>query len=237
MKCQNRIFKAFQRWPFFLVQIGRDRTIYTRRTNARSVTGFSVTTGPLERHFQMAELPDAEIIQGLARGDTRAFDRAFAELRAPLYTFLVRLSGRVAIAEELLQETWLRLARSAAELPEHTQLRPWLFTVARNLHRSHRRWALLDVERLRQLAHLPQGATPSPFESAAANRTERALEHALARLPLDQREVLLLCSVSGFEPAQAAAMLGITPEATRQRLARARARMRESLELLERGRP
>jgi RNA polymerase sigma-70 factor (ECF subfamily) len=185
----------------------------------------------------VAELIDAEIIRGLARGDTHAFDRAFAELRAPLYAFLVRLSGRVALAEDLLQETWLRLARSAAALPEHTQLRPWLFTVARNLHRSHRRWSLLDVERLGQLAHLPQSTTPSPFESAAANTTERALEHAIARLPLDQREVLLLCTTSGFEPAETASMLGITPEATRQRLARARAKLRESLELLEKGRP
>jgi DNA-directed RNA polymerase specialized sigma24 family protein len=45
--------------------------------------------------------------------------------------------------------------------------------------------------------------------------------------------VLLLCSVCGFEPARAASMLGITPEAARQRLARGRARLRESLASLE----
>lgn len=181
----------------------------------------------------MANAPDAEIIHGLARGDTHAFDQAYERLRAPLYAFLVRLTGRVALAEDLLQETWLRLARSAATLPPETELRPWLFTVSRNLYRSHRRWSLLDLERLRRIGQLPEAAPASPFEALAASATERALEQALMRLPLEQREILLLCSVSGFEPTQAAAMLGITPEAARQRLARGRAKLRESLASLE----
>jgi RNA polymerase sigma-70 factor, ECF subfamily len=185
----------------------------------------------------VAYSPDAVIIQGLARGDTSAFDDAYATLRAPVYAFLVRLTGRVALAEDLMQETWLRLARSAPQLPPDTELRPWLFTVARNLYLSHRRRAVLDVERLRELGWLPFAASPSPFEVLAADRTERVLEQAIARLPFEQREILLLCSVSGFEPAQAAGMLGVTPEAARQRLARARARIRESLEAHEKVKP
>jgi RNA polymerase sigma-70 factor (ECF subfamily) len=185
----------------------------------------------------VAAPPDSDLIRGLARGDTGAFDRVYERLRAPLYGFLLRLSGRVDLAEDLLQETWLRLARSAAELPAETQLRPWLFTVARNLYRSHRRWSLLDGDRLRELNWLPQQASVSPLEALAASVTECALERAIARLPVEQREVLLLCSISGFEPAQAAAMLGLSAEATRQRLARARAKLRESLELPEKVRP
>lgn len=180
---------------------------------------------------------DSEIIAALARGETRAFDEAYARLRAPVYAFLVRLTGKVALAEDLMQETWLRLARAAPELPPHTELRPWLFTVARNLYRSHRRWAAIDTERLREFGLLPTPASASPFEALAADGTERALEGAIARLPLDQREVLLLCGVSGFDPAQAARMLGVTPEAARQRLARARARLREILVALEKVMP
>ncbi|MEO8183952.1 MAG: RNA polymerase sigma factor [Deltaproteobacteria bacterium] len=133
----------------------------------------------------------------------------------------------------MLQETWLRLARSAAQLPPDTELRPWLFTVARNLYCSHRRWLLLDRERLQQLGWLPAAALPSPFEGAAANAMERAVEAALLCLSLEHREVLLLCSVSGFEPAQAAAILGISDVAARQRLARARAKLREHLDPCE----
>lgn len=136
-----------------------------------------------------------------------------------------------------MQETWLRLARSAPQLPPETELRPWLFTVARNLYRSHRRWSLLDSERLQQLGWLPADAVASPFDGALGNATERALQSALARLPLEQRELLLLCSVSGFEPGQAAEMLGISAVAARQRLARARAKLRESLEPREEASP
>jgi RNA polymerase sigma-70 factor (ECF subfamily) len=84
---------------------------------------------------------------------------------------------------------------------------------------------------------LPPPTLPTPFELLAATATQRTLEQALAGLPLEQREVLLLCSLSGFEPAEAAGVLGITAEATRQRLARARARLRESLALREKVRP
>jgi RNA polymerase sigma factor (sigma-70 family) len=179
------------------------------------------------------EPPDRDVIQGLAQGDPRAFDLAYARLRPPLYSFLLRLSGRPALAEDLLQETWLRLARTATELPPETQLRPWLFTVARNLYRSHRRWSLLDAERLRELGLLPRAAPPCPFEAVAALATERALEQAVAGLPLDHREALLLCVAHGFSPMDAAPILGISPEAVRQRLARARVRLRQELETRE----
>ena len=192
--------------------------------------------GPPGASSELVEPSDPELLRGLASGSPRAFDRVYAQLRGPLYAFLVRLSGRTELAEDLLQETWLRLARSAPQLPHDTQLRPWLFTVARNLYRSHRRWRLLDAERLRQLGWLPEAAQPSPFEALAASTAQRTLERALAQLPLEQREVLLLCSGSGLEPAQVAALLGITPEATRQRLARARAKLRQGLELLEKVR-
>jgi RNA polymerase sigma-70 factor (ECF subfamily) len=173
------------------------------------------------------------IVAGLARGDTRAFDVVYDRYRAPLYAFLVRLTGAVALAEDLLQETWLRLARHSRELPPGTELRPWLFTVARNLYLSHRRWALLDAGRLRELGLLPAAGVAGPFEATAENQALRELEAALAVLPLEQREVLLLCTVSGFEPTEAAAILGISPEATRQRLSRARARLREQLRARE----
>jgi DNA-directed RNA polymerase specialized sigma24 family protein len=89
----------------------------------------------------VAIAPDVEIIHALPRGDTHAFDQAYARLRAPLYAFLVRLTGRAALAEDLLQETWLRLARSAAALPLETELRPWLFTVSRNPEAARQRLA------------------------------------------------------------------------------------------------
>jgi RNA polymerase sigma factor (sigma-70 family) len=172
---------------------------------------------------------DAELVQSLRRGDADAFDRAYARYRGPLFAFLARLCRRRELAQDLLQETWLRLARSATELAPETALRAWLFTVARNLYLSYRRWAVLDADRLQELGLLPGRVTESPFEHAAANQTEARLEHALAELPLKYREVVLLIG-SGIEHAEAARIVDIEPDAFRQRLARARGMLRERLE-------
>jgi RNA polymerase sigma-70 factor (ECF subfamily) len=174
--------------------------------------------------------PDAEreLFHGLQRGEPEAFDALYAHYRPRLFGFLARLAGRRDQAEDLLQETWLRLARSAPGLPADCRLGAWLFTVARNLFYSERRRARLDRARLAALE--PAGAeAPSPFDLASASQTERLLERALARVPLEQREVLLLVAVERLRPAEAAEVLGIRPEALRQRLHRARAALAAAL--------
>jgi RNA polymerase sigma-70 factor (ECF subfamily) len=173
---------------------------------------------------------DRELVARLRRGDPAAFDRAYAEHRARLYSFLVRLARRPWLAEDLLQETWLRLARHASRLAEETNLAAWLYTVARNLYWSYRRWALLDASRLQELGLLRiRERDETPFGEAARNETERRLEAALAHLPAKYREVLLLVTVEGIDQEEVARMLGLSYEALRQRLARGRAMVREQL--------
>lgn len=189
-----------------------------------------VTTGPAARCAGVGE-EERGLVEGLRRGEAGAFDRAYTQYRARLFAFLLRLCRRRDLAEDLLQETFLRLARHARRLLPDTQLRAWLYTVARNLYLSHRRWVLVDLDRLSALTP-PKGlaADPlTPFELTAANETERRLEHALAELPLKYREVLLLIAVDGLTPSEAATVLSLSPEALRQRLKRARDMVEESL--------
>ena len=131
------------------------------------------------------------------------------------------------MAEDLLEETWLRLVTRAPELTDDTRLGPWLFTVARNLFASWCRHRAVDESRILDFALSWPGAMPreSPFESAARGETERRLEAALARLPARDREVLLLVAGEDLSPAEAAAALGLSPEAARKRLQRARERL------------
>ena len=173
---------------------------------------------------------DRALVEGLRRGEAGAFEAAYGRYRARVHAFLLRLARDASVAEDLVQETWLRLARSATRLDEQTDLAAWLFTVARNLHVSHRRWRLLDVERMRTLRLWPRGGSaPTPFDQTAASEVERKLEAALGRLPAAYREALLLVTVERFEPHQAAAVLGLSTDAARQRIARARAMLRTAL--------
>lgn len=174
---------------------------------------------------------ERELVAALKRGSPHAFDRAYETYRARIFAFLVRMTGRRDLAEDLFQETWIRLASRAHALADDTRLAPWLFTVARNLYRSHLRWTALDAERLDQLSLDPTGAAAAtPYHAAAENETRQRLERAVASLPPLYREVILLVAVDKLRPIDAAEVLGIKPEALRQRLARARTRLAEALE-------
>ena len=175
---------------------------------------------------------ERQLVAGLREGGSGAFDAIYEAYRPRLFSFLARLSGDPALAEDLLQETFLRLARSAPALRADTRIGAWLFTVARNLFVSQRRWALLDLGRLAE-KHLWQRlrATPaSPFALAAASETERQLEQAIANLPTGYREILLLVAIESMTPTEAAAVVQLEPATVRKRLQRARAMIERELE-------
>jgi RNA polymerase sigma-70 factor (ECF subfamily) len=171
-------------------------------------------------------------VAALKAGDRHAFERVFALHQPGLYRFLRRLCHHDAVALELTQETWLRLAEEAPWLREDTVLRAWLFTVARNLYLSHRRWSLLDGSRLDELLAWRKGRADesTPEERAAVAQHQSLIERAFERLPLKYREALALVAGEGFEPTEAALVLGITPEAFRQRLSRAREQLKGMME-------
>jgi RNA polymerase sigma factor (sigma-70 family) len=170
---------------------------------------------------------ELRLVARLKEGDAAAFEAIYEAFRPRLFGYLVRLSRRRDVAEDLLEETWLRLVARAGELRSDTRLGPWLFTVARNLHASWRRSRALEAERMTALTPCwPEPARgESPFEAAARSETERRIEAALARLSLHDREVLLLVGGEGLTPAAAAAICGVSPEALRKRLQRARERL------------
>ena len=167
---------------------------------------------------------DRDLITRLRAGDPGAFDEVHGRFHARLFGFLVRLARSREVAEDLLAETWLRLLARGAGLRPDTQIGAWLFTVARNLYVSYCRSRFLETGHADDLLGLwPSGChQPSPLEETAASETERRIEAALAALPAAYREVLLLVGVEGLLPAEAAAICGVTPEALRQRLHRAR---------------
>jgi len=172
------------------------------------------------------------LVAQLRAGDAAAFDRVYAEFNARLFSFLARLSRNRDVAEDLLEETWLRFVDRAPKLRPDTTLGPFLFTVARNLYVSYCRSRLLEDSQTVDMIGLWSLGTPrpSPFESTLASETGRRIELALSELPALYREALLLVAMEGMRPAEAAMVCGITPEAMRQRLSRARAAIARRLD-------
>jgi len=175
------------------------------------------------------------LVSRLRAGDADAFDAVYAAYNTRLFALLARLSRNRAIAEDLLEETWLRLVSHAERLREDSQLGAWLFTVARNLYVSYCRSRMLeDVHALDSIGLWPSGCPSSPFEETAGHELGVRLEAALAELPLQYREALLLVAIEGLTPSQAAQVCGVSGEAMRQRLSRGRAMLAERLPRTER---
>lgn len=179
---------------------------------------------------------DAALVQRLRSQERGAFDELYARHHQRIWAFLLRLSGRRDEAEDLFQETWVKAARHVHRLEEGTRLLPWLFTIARNEHRSARRFLLFDFRKREQLLVEPGEPSQDP-ETLLFDRDEALLlEAALSSLGDAHREVLLLAHVEGLPSADIAAVLGQSDDAVRKRLSRARAELREAVEKAQRTR-
>jgi len=194
----------------------------------------------VSRHTSLRVIPaverrsELELIARLKAGDPAAFDAIYGEFNVRLFNFLARLLRSRDRAEDLLEETWLRLVANVQHLQPDTRLGPWLFTVARNLYVSHCRSRMLEETYIGDgMALWPPAPTASPFEQTAANELEARVEAALARLPPIYREVVLLVIVEGLEPTEAAAICGVSPATMRQRLKRARDLVAQWIEEIE----
>jgi len=152
-----------------------------------------------------------------------AVERLFAEYERELGRFLVQIVGVRALAEDLLQETFETALRE--DLDAIDNVRAWLYAVARNraLHalRSRRR----AESALQLLAGRLRGAQTSDPAEALAVRD--LLERCLGE---DDRVILVLRHLHGFDGPELARILDVSPEAARQRLVRARRRLLEALE-------
>ena len=174
---------------------------------------------------------ELELVRRLRAGDTAAFDIVYDEFNARLFSFLARLMRSRDRAEDLLEETWLRLVANAERLQPDTRLGPWLFTVARNLYVSHCRSRMLEESYGADGIGLwPAAHATSPFEQTAVNEFAGRVETALASLPPMYREVLLLVAIEGLEPSEAAEVCGVSAATMRQRLKRARDLLARRLE-------
>ena len=154
---------------------------------------------------------------------TLTTDAAWEAHAAPLLHHLQALTRDRDLAEDLVQETFLRLAREerAGRLPEQT--RGWLYRVAANLLASHGRHGQVVRRELSRLGAMERTGV-SAEQEVTARETLRNVIAGSERLATSERRVLALAAAE-CSNAEMAAALGITPEAARTRLCRARAHL------------
>jgi RNA polymerase sigma-70 factor (ECF subfamily) len=176
--------------------------------------------------------------------DGRLAPNVFAELLRPhlpaLYRLAFRFTGRQFEAEDLVQELLTRLYARSVRLTAVESLRPWLARALYNLHVDQRRHLSRTPHgHLQHPAHDADDAEPFPAQqdpsahpdfSTEMDLLKQGLAEAVAELPEEQRAVIILHDVEGYELHETAAILGIALGTVKSRLHRAHGRLRERLQ-------
>jgi RNA polymerase sigma factor (sigma-70 family) len=174
--------------------------------------------------------PAVERARPTGRADEASLAAVYAERRGELLAFLVGMTRDPEVAEDLLQDTFVRLIREAraGRMPEN--VRAWLYRVAANAAIDRgRRGAALG----RLLPRLfSRDDPPAPESEALRSERDAELHAALARLVPDRRAAVLLAA-RGFSGAEVASLLGRSELATRALLCRARLELRGILDQAE----
>jgi RNA polymerase sigma-70 factor (ECF subfamily) len=141
-------------------------------------------------------------------------------------------------ANDLAQETFVRVFRARASFRTSEKFSTWLYTIAANLARNHFRWRArhlnVSLEAETGASEQTLGGTlpangPAPNEQALTAERAAAVRVAVGKLPEDLREAIVLCEWEECTVAEAAAILETTPKAVESRLYRARQILRERL--------
>jgi RNA polymerase sigma-70 factor (ECF subfamily) len=168
---------------------------------------------------------DLELITAARGGDRAAIDELLARYERAIYRFGLRMCGDEESAREVLQETMLAAFRHLPGFRADARLSTWLYQIARSFcikeRRGTRTTTVLDDR-------LADPAAP-PDRQAHAREIGEALARAIAALPAEQREVLVLRDVEGLSADEAAHVVGIEIGALKSRLHRARMTLRENL--------
>lgn len=174
--------------------------------------------------IDLATLPDADLLKRVGGGEEQAFEVLYRRHSEPLYNYLLRLVNEPAIAEDLLQETFLLVWRSAAQFRGGAQVRTWLFKIAHNSAVSWLRKQRVQVD-WETLEPLLQDGTMSLESLALQNLNAARVQRALAQLSARHRPVVELAFVQEFSYREIAEILQI-PEGT------VKSRMSTALKLL-----
>ena len=185
---------------------------------------------------------DAAFVQRLQAGEEQAFRELLGRWQRPVLSFVYRMTGDAAAADDIAQEVFVRVFRKIGEFrlrAGRATFSTWLFQIARNAaldqQRHRQRHPSESIEVLEETAGAIASSAASP--DAALLRTELGTEiaAAVAALPEDQRVALVLAEYQELPVAEIAAVMGCSEKSVESRLYRARQTLRQRLaHLLER---
>jgi len=195
---------------------------------------FEIAGRPLQFTGQMKDDTQA-LADGLRRRDPELLDRLIEEYQHRLYRYLLFLTGNPAMAEDLFQETWVRVMEKGYQYNGKSKFDSWLFSIARNM--------VIDVQRRKKMASLedlvdpdseqtydpPDTSTISVLQMLVSRENEKKVQISLLKIPAYYREVLLLRFNEELGLEEIAALMATPVSTVKSRLYRGIAAMKTVL--------
>ena len=187
-----------------------------------------------------AEPSDEQLIARFQQGDEYAFDLLVKRYRDPLMNFIFRFVGDKIDAEDILQETFLRLYKNKHYYKEIAKFSTWIYTIAGNLAktelRKRKRRNLFSIHNFMSTEkdyELPdKGITPEKYTNAVITDTE--IQKAIDKLSPKFKQVILLRDVQGFSYEEISQIVSIPLGTVKSRVNRARLKLQLNLKKIVR---
>jgi len=184
---------------------------------------------------QSCSISDDELVKKFTVGDVRAFEEIVARYQKPVVNFIYRMIGDFQEAEDIAQEVFIKLYWFAHTYEGRASFSTWLFRIANNLCcdslrvKSH--WDCVSLETI--LNEPLQGSTAfSPQRSAECSELARIIETAIGKLPVQQRQAIILREYYGFSHSEIASVANCSVTTVKSRIHKARQRLRRQLRFL-----
>lgn len=176
---------------------------------------------------------DARLMERVRRGDEAALGLLMERWERPIKAVIARLVCNAAEAEELAQETFVRVWQQREKFRAGSPFKPWVISIAINLARNRLRWWRRRPHvALEEWTERADVGRPKPVAGASRLEDEEladAVRDAIAALPLELREAIVLFEYEQLSQQEIAAIVGATPKAVETRIHRAKEKLRVAL--------
>lgn len=178
---------------------------------------------------------EEKLIRRAAGGDRPSAERLVKAHQDSVYAYLLRLSGRPEVAEDVVQEAFIRVLTNLDRFDSRYRFSTWLFTIARRIYinATMKKRPSLDSGGMLELRADPSPRSDQTEQSELDAAARMSLDAALARLPEEQREVVVLFHQFDWPLWLIAEQLGMPVGTVKSHLHRARTRLRELMRAVE----
>jgi len=199
---------------------------YSEDGGPRDVESIAVAVREIISVHEQPADAGGELIAQIATGDRDALTALYHRERQPLFAYLLHLTGDVGVAEEVLQDTFVAVWKSAGSFAGRSSARTWLFGIARRQAHNTLRRRSLPRANVAAAERLPD-TRPEPEERVITAATRAEVVAAMTQLSHDHQEALVLAFAHDLSYQEMADLLGIPVGTVKSRLHGAKRALKE----------